>query len=181
MTKSQESKVRDYLTFLSNPDSTVNQTLVAKLQTQFDNSEDPLERLQIYPKLEAAQRPDGSQVEADFIEVALAWAERKGVDAKAFREVHNVPTRVLHAAGFKLRSGEYKERTSSGIVQDHIKAIKKGEPFTIKQVAEEVNASVAGVRNVVKEMIELGTVTVLPKDEDAEYTGRPAIRYARTG
>lgn len=180
-TKTHETKVRDYLAFLSDPSTAVDEANLARAQKAFDQCQDPIEALTLYRDLQKAKDPDGDALEADFIKVVKAWADQNGIEGEIFEKVHEVPKSVLSRAGFGgFRNTEYKERTSGGIVQTHVRRLGKGRPFTVKDVAEDTDASLAGVRNVLKEMVEQGEIEILPKDDTIEYAGRPPVRYART-
>lgn len=172
-----DKKVRDYLAFLADPEIAVNQALVAKAQTALDNCKDAVDSVLLYQKLQDAKRPDGSKLEAGFIQVGKRWADSLGIDAIAFVKVHEVPRSVLREAGFSIRTGEYKPRVTSGEVQKWV--LDTSDPFQVSDVVEATAASVAGARNVLKSMVEAKQVKVLPKDPKAVFPGRPPVRYQK--
>jgi len=171
-----ESKVRNYLAFLQDPESILNHTVIAKAQKALDECTEPIEALRLYRALQQAKTPDGSKLEAAFIAVAKEWADKEGIDGNVFLEVHDVPRTVLKEAGFNVRSGVYKKRVTSGEVQAHVMRIEG--VFGVADVVEVTGASVAGARNVLNDMIEAGQLELAPRG-DRKFRGRPSTLYQK--
>ena len=170
---SGEKAVRDYLAYLTDPSEFVDKRLLNELQKKFNKEQDPLEKMALYEQIVSAKIPDGTKVEKAFIEKALAWSNATGVTVNALVEVFNVPRNILREAGFHVRS-EYKSRVNGKAVRACIQ--KVDGPFTVSDIAETVGASDAGVRNVIKAMIEEGSVQVLPKRTE-RGKGKAPVRY----
>lgn len=168
-----EAKVRDYLAFIEDPTTAVNETAVNRALKAFQKASDPLEKITLRQAWIDAKTPDGSKLEADFISVAKEWAEVRGVDADTFL-AQGVSRDVLRAAGFEVRAGKYKPRVSGQVVADLVLSTT-GE-FTVSDIVEATSASPAGVRNVINALIEEGKVEVLPHVPTGE-SGKPAVRY----
>lgn len=168
-----EAKVRNYLAFLEDPATAVNQTAVARAFKAFERETDPLKKIQLRQAWVDAKRPDGSDLEADFISVAKEWAEKKGIEASTF-QAQGVSRKVLRAAGFEIRTGVYKPRVKGDVVRDWVLS-RKG-PFVVTDVVDALSASPAGVRNVLNELIEAKKVKTLGPEKSG-HVGKPAVRY----
>lgn len=178
-----DKAVRDYLAFLNNPSEFVDKRLLNRLQSKYDKivstppekqGEDaPVELMDLYLQIQEASIPDGSKVEEAFIKNAFAWSESTGITAEAFIEVHNVPRSVLKAAGFPVRATVYKPRVTGEQVRACIAEQK--EPFLVADIAEMTGASDAGVRNVIRDLIEEQIVEALPKQPVKK--GKAPVRY----
>ena len=118
----ETATVRAYLEHLRSPqgpDKTRRLPAAEVLQRRLDTTNEQLEAtdMDVLERLRLTQlrqdltrdltartvQGDDPQLEASFVEVAHAFAERKGVDYESFRAV-GVPARVLRAAGI-ARSG----------------------------------------------------------------------------
>lgn len=169
---SSEKAVRDYLAYLTDPSEFVDKRLLNELQKKFAKEEDPVKKLALYQQISGAKVPDGTKVENAFIEKALAWSNATGVTVNALIEVFNVPRDILREAGFNVRSG-YKSRVKGEAVRACI--VNQSGPFTIPDIVEEIGASDAGVRNVIRGLLEEGVVEALPKENVKR--GKAPIRY----
>ena len=168
-----EAKVRDYLLFVADPQSIVKEAEVAKAQRALERNNDPLKALDLFEALRIAKTPDGTKLEAAFIAVAKDFAEAKGYTADHFL-AQGVDREVLRAAGFQTRAGRYKARVTGAEVREHIMGIK-GQ-FTINDVVVATNASEAGARNTIGEMVEDGSLTVHEPVKDGT-PGKPSRHY----
>ena len=168
-----EAKVRNYLAFVEDPSTAVNQTAVARAFKAFERETDPYEKLQRRQDWLDAKVPDGSSLEADFVAVAKEWADKKGIQAETFM-AQGVSRNVLRDAGFEVRTGTYKPRVKGDVVRDWVLA-QKG-PFTVTDAVNALSASPAGVRNVLNEEIDAKKVKVLPTEKSG-HVGKPAVRY----
>ncbi len=168
--------VRSYLAYLADPDSIRDEKAISAAEKQLESEEDLLVQVELFTKLHALREADPTEVIAAFVANAQEWADETGLlDAQAaFREVHNVPTKVLRDAGFKVRSGPRKggSRTTRSDVEAHI----EGE-FTIRAVVEASGASHGSVRTVVKAMVDAGTVLDMGLDPSHDGRGRAATIY----
>lgn len=105
--------VRAYLNMLESAQPLVDATTpeklegrIASLADEIAATSDPAKRLELIQKrmdtedaLAAAEgAEDADQIESDFVAVALAYSQRKGISYSAWREI-GVPASVLRAAG----------------------------------------------------------------------------------
>lgn len=107
--RTQGKAVRAYLSALETtkkPAGRKPQQTPEEVQQQIDAEPDPAKRLELIQRridLEARaaatkETPDLEKLEADFVEVAKPYAERRGITYSAFREL-GVPAKVLKDAG----------------------------------------------------------------------------------
>ena len=185
-TSAAESAVRDYLVALRDPSSLRDEQKIKELHERLDAAEDELERLQLRQQIMDAETPQLSRYEEAFITHAKAWADEKGISAKAFA-AEGVPLQVLRRAGFSVgrgrgpsrRGGRAGTRTRTRVTSEEVrKAIPKGT-FTIKQLQERSGASPAVVRKVVEEEIAAGRVTREGTDPDHTGPGRAPVLFKR--
>ncbi|HEY8340611.1 MAG TPA: hypothetical protein VIK95_12120 [Egibacteraceae bacterium] len=185
-TSAAESAVRDYLVALRDPSSLRDEQKIKELHERLDAAEDELERLQLRQQIMDAETPQLSRYEEAFITHAKAWADEKGISAKAFA-AEGVPLQVLRRAGFSVgrgrgpsrRGGRAGTRTRTRVTSEEVrKAIPKGT-FTIKQLQQLSGASPAVVRKVVEEEIAAGRVTREGTDPDHTGPGRAPVLFKR--
>jgi hypothetical protein len=165
-----ETAVRDYLTFLSDPDSLVDNIEVTRLQEEVAELVDPIQRLMAMAALTRAQSTDPHAYEKAFIEHAKAWAKDQDVPPTAFQQM-GVPRHVLEAAGIMPRTGRGRGRAKAAPTKqavtrraaakaDELEAgiLALAEPFSIKDVTEKVGGSTITVTKAVKQLEAAGKV-----------------------
>jgi hypothetical protein len=171
-TVSPESVVRAYLQYLEDPASLVDEVTVKRLQGEFDNARDPVDRLKTLAALGKARSADDSTYRTNFIRYAKQWADQEGVPGTAFREL-GVPADVLAEAGLdprtKRRRGA-KAKAKAGTTSRQRRPPVKGaeleeavlamkEPFTVKDIVDRCEASSMTVKNVLDRLIAEEKVT----------------------
>src|SRR5215218_3840966 len=152
-TTAAETAVRNYLTFLSDPDSLVDQAAIKRLQANVDKAKDPVDKLRAIAQLETARQADPDVYRQGFVEHARAWAEVEAVPVSVWERM-GVPQDVLRDAGLAPagRRGRGRGRGSAGapakaraprrpmMRPDQLEAgiLALGEPFSVKDVTERV-------------------------------------------
>src|SRR5262245_1981755 len=101
--------------WLEDPQQLVDRTKIESLQSQYDASTDPIERLRLLGHLDRARAADASQLEADFVRLAGSWAAENEVPVSAFRTL-GVSDDVLVAAGLGGGRGRGRARSARGSV-----------------------------------------------------------------
>src|SRR5829696_8970180 len=124
-TTAAETAVRNYLTFLSDPDSLVDRDMIRKLQTDVDRAEDPIDKLRAISQLETARKADPETYRQAFIDNAKEWAEAEGVPPSAFEQL-GVPQDVLRDAGLSARGAGAYGRESQDEGTSHAAALRQG-------------------------------------------------------
>src|SRR3954454_9053112 len=81
-----ETAVRDYLTFLTDPDSLRNPEEVKKLEDEVTEATDVVDQLMARAALRKAMMLDPDSYEQAFIEHAKQWADDNDVPAPVFEE-----------------------------------------------------------------------------------------------
>jgi hypothetical protein len=147
-----ETSIRNYLTFLSDPSSLVDQAAVKKLQADVDKAKDPVDKLRAISKLETARKADPDVYRRGFVDNAKAWAVAEGVPASAFERM-GVPHDVLRDAGLapRARRGRGRSQAPRAARAPRRPSMKAGdieagivileEPFTVRDVADKVGGS----------------------------------------
>src|SRR4051812_22734600 len=112
----RETAVRNYLTFLSDPDSLRDQAEVDRLEQEVTGATDVLAQVKARAALRKAMMMDPDTYEQAFIESAKTWADDNGVPAEVFEDM-GVSNDVLEAAGLYGRTrrtrGPRKAATAS--------------------------------------------------------------------
>ncbi len=111
--RAQSKAVRDYLEALeqeSRPGRKLDrdelEERIHKIQAQIDEEENPAKRVELIQKrldyegrlVEIQDAPDTDALEAEFVDAAKEYSERKGITYTAWREA-GVPAAVLRQAG----------------------------------------------------------------------------------
>src|SRR5688572_15075253 len=97
-TTSPETAVRNYLTFLSDPDSLIDAKEVERLEKAVADADDVLAEAVARAALLKAKKQDPEVYERAFVEQAKAWADDNGIPGDVFEEM-GVRRDVLQAAG----------------------------------------------------------------------------------
>lgn len=98
-----ERMVREYLAALVRPKRRGRPVDKASLQARAAAETDPVARVMLLQRaLEAGSTEERSleDLQADFVKIAAAWSEKRGVSWKAWREF-GVPPSVLREAGLR--------------------------------------------------------------------------------
>ena len=169
--------VRTYLEALQNPELLRDDAAIAAMQAKIEASTDVLEQIQLHTQLQELRRTSvkGSAVEAGFLKHAKEWADANGVDPRSFREVNNVPTTILTAAGFPVSRRKSTTRVNQAAVV--AKLAEMEDEFTVKQLVEASGCSTITARAVLETGQENGSVTNLGADPDHEGKGAAPHRY----
>ncbi len=189
--ESVDETIRQYLTYVHDPNSLVDQGKVAELEAAAERTPDLIERLKVYSELVALCSVDIDDIKAKFIKHAAAWAKANDISAEAFRRM-NVPEEVLRAAKIVGGAPKKKAETRRVVVDPHsdgtqrrtrvpVERIREHIPatgdFTIKSVAEASGASDATVRKLILELKDRREVTEVGTERAPGARGRGAAVY----
>jgi hypothetical protein len=189
---SPETAVRNYLTFLSDPDSLRDPEEVKKLEAEVAGATDVVDQLMARAALRRAMAVDPGVYERAFIEHGKDWADANDVPAGVFEDM-GVRSDVLQAAGFFGRTGRGIGRVAkkaapmvgrastprrASVKSDELEAgiLRLEEPFSIKEVTEKVGGSTITVTKAVKELEAQGKVKAA--GERANERGRASRVWA---
>ena len=162
MATTAETAVRNYLTFLSDPDSLVDKASVGMLEAEVAKAKDPVDKLLAISRLLRAQSADPDTFVRGFIENAREWSEAEGVPASAFEQM-GVPRDVLAQAGLvvgggRARGGRTRAPSASPRrARVRPEQLEEGilsldEPFSIKDVSEKVGGSPLTIKAAVERL-----------------------------
>jgi hypothetical protein len=164
-----EVAVRDYLNYLSDPDSLIDPALIARLQAEVSKAKDPVDKLRSIAALERAHTADPERYERAFVEQAKIWAAAADVPASAFQQL-GVPADVLRAAGIivvggrgRSRGGGTKPATSGRRAPVKAADLESGilelnEPFSVKDVSDRVGGSTVTIKAAIDRLEAQGKV-----------------------
>jgi hypothetical protein len=188
-----EQAVRQYLSWLSNPDLLRDEARISELRAKADAETDPIGKLRIFTELERASAVDAEgvklAVDAEgvklaFIHHAKSWADANDVSAGAFREM-GVDEVMLAAAGLVMGGRNRRRRNDAGarraanvsatVIKERVSAL--ADTFTLSDLMNDVGGSPATVRKAVEEMIAAGSVTRLGPVAHHSSRGRAPIQY----
>lgn len=187
-----EDAVRRYLTWISDPSSLRDETLIAELERKIDAADDPIEKIHLASDLHRARQVDGTSLRREFVSVARAWAEAQGIVPEAFLEL-GVPAEDLRRAGLDVRVAPTRRAevgtvdrpgrpTATRARRTSVEDIRAGArsfdgPFTIADLRDRVGGSPATVRKALDAMVDAGEVENLGAADDWPGPGRPPHRY----
>jgi hypothetical protein len=180
-----ESAVRDYLTFLTDPDSLVAPELIERLEADVAKAKDPVDKLLAIASLDRAKTADPAVYERAFVQHAKAWAAKENVPTAAFAQL-GVPDDVLRAAGMLAGRGRGRGRSRSAaevrstdgrarrvaIKSDVLESGILGldEPFSVKDVSQRVGGSTVTVKAAIDRLEAQGRI--IPAGERSGSRGR---------
>lgn len=183
-----EDTVRQYLKYLENPATLVDQNVVDKLEAKVAKAKDPIDKLRALAELERAKAFDGSELEESFIREARTWAEAEGISLGAFRSM-GVPDEILAQAGFdELRRRGRARRSSTGnrggrsrststeAVQAWV--LSSTADFTLADIQRELGGSPATIKKAVNELTASGRLNNLGPMPHHAGRGRAPYHYA---
>lgn len=182
-----DETIRQYLRYVSDPNSLVDRDKVSELEAAAERTEDLLERLRIYSELGQLSAIDVDTIKAKFIKHAGRWAKQNGVSAEAFRRM-NVPEDILTAAKLLQKTkvarrapsaapGNVAKRRTRVTTDTIIGVVPATGDFTVKSIAEASGASDATVRKVIMELEEQRKITQIGTERSAGARGRGAAVY----
>jgi hypothetical protein len=182
-----EHAVRQYLLFLTAPDTLRDEQRIAELQSVVDSATDPIEKLKALSALEDAKAVDGERLRAEFVAHARNYVAGQGIRVDAFRTM-GVADDVLGEAGLL---GDRGHRTISSAprrqpggnrrmprlnLADVEAAVPTGD-FKLADLAAAIDREVATTRNYLMRLVADGTVVEV--GEDPSGRGKPAKVYRR--
>jgi hypothetical protein len=182
-----DETIRQYLRYVSDPNSLVDRDKVSALEAAAERTEDLLERLRIYSELGQLSAIDVDAIKAKFIKHAGRWAKQNGISVEAFRRM-NVPEDVLVAAKLQQKtkasrrvsistpSNAVKRRTRVS-TETILGLVPDTGDFTVKSIAEASGASDATVRKVIMELEEQRKITQIGTERSAGARGRGSAVY----
>jgi hypothetical protein len=184
-----EGAVRLYLMWLDDPQQLVDRARLDTLQSQYDGTKDPIERLRLLGQLERARVADGEQLEADFVRLAGPWATENEVPGSAFRQL-GVSDDVLAAAGLgggrggrrrrsTARSGVGPARRAKAVSTETLRGwmLHHSGPFTVADVTGAAGGSPMTAKKALDELIDAGKVQRLGPVSDWRGRGRAPTAY----
>jgi DNA-binding transcriptional ArsR family regulator len=175
-----EQAVREYLEYLRDPNSFLDDSIVARVREEIDalvetkNTADPIEYLVARSALDKRlakaieNRDPGDRLRAAFVEHAARWAKAKGVSSSAFKELlGRKASGVLVEAGITADSisprpsstGPRKERSESASL-DRLKAAlpTDGSTFTRRDLADALGRGPNTMSGPIKKLVDAGLV-----------------------
>ena len=188
---SPEDAVRQYLAWVDDPSSAVDQAAVDAADADFAAATDPIAKLHAAAARERARTADADALVARFVAHARAYADAAAIPVEAFRAV-GVADDVLARAGFHVPSGRGRgpaapARRNSGarprarhIPVSQLKAVAVQMPkrFTLAHLADKAGGgSPATVRKAVEELVAEGRAANLGPDPDHRGPGRAPTLY----
>jgi hypothetical protein len=183
-----EAAVRQYLLWITAPDSLRDEGRITELQSTIDATSDPIEKLKALSALEDAKSVDGDRIRADFVALARDYVAGEGIRVDAFRTM-GVPNDVLRDAG--LLGGPPSRSANSSAptrkpggnrrmprlnLSDVEANLPEGD-FKLADFASSIDREVATTRNYLMRL--LGDGKVIEVGEDASGRGKPAKVYRR--
>ena len=187
MSTNSEEAVRNYLAYLADPASLVDQPRIDALNAAVSAEKDTVAKLKLISDRDRAQNVDASAVRLDFIIHAAEWTKLNNVTTSAFQEM-GVSNDVLSAAGLLGKKGRGKAKASSaprgtrapGVRSEGIRAAisAKSGVFTISEVARDTGATVATVTKVVNAMVEAKAIKNLGQAEKTGARGRAPMQFS---
>ena len=186
-TSPEETAVREYLVWITDPSQLIDAELVARLEGEAAAATDPIAKLRALSRLEHAKAVDGERFKLSFIKHAKQWSDDNQITAAAFREL-GVDDTILRAAGIGLTTASARRPSNpAGTPSAHIRSVSSGQikaevsawvgEFTLGDVVTKVGGSPMTVRKAVDELVETGVVHRLGPLQHHTGRGRAPIVY----
>lgn len=158
-----ETAVREYLDFLIDPTSGVDDAAVTNLQEKLAQTDNVIDKLALHDEIFAAENPDVGSLEDAFVKHADGYAEDIGLTnpVGSFTAI-DVPKAVLRLAFPNMGRASGGPRIGQDIV---LAAIPVEGTFTIKELMASTGAS----RGTIVKALEETCENVGP---DPEHTGK---------
>jgi hypothetical protein len=187
-----EDAIRQYLTYLDDPNLLVDDEEVTRLETEVRSASNPLEKLKALAALERVRNVDGERYRKEFVRVAREWAEREGVPASAFRQL-GVPDDTLRDAGIDAGGGRRRganagrrRSASSGRTRARpvstqeiqVWVLDRDKPFTTSDIARGAGGRPISIKKVLYEIVASGKVNKMGPVKDWPNRGRVPMQYA---
>jgi hypothetical protein len=172
---SNDNVVRDYLNFLGDPLSVLDEKAIKAAQKALDAETDVLKKLRLNSTLSGLKSVDtvGDSLENAFVDIAKQWASDNKVTSSDFIELYSVPRTVLIQAGFTIKRAE---RVLGSVVEAAIR--DAGEIFTIPSITDQTGSTYQTVTKTVRNLVKAGTVEVVDAPKDTITTGgRQRVHY----
>ncbi|MBM3684751.1 MAG: hypothetical protein FJW83_09490 [Actinobacteria bacterium] len=188
--RTAEDAVRRYLQYLADPDSAVDQAVVARLEADVAAATDVIDRLVALSQLRAARNVDESTLRDAFVRHARTFATERGVDAAAFLTM-GVQPQTLREAGFDVGGVPTTPTRTRRPVPTRTRArrpsvqasrIAEGlagrtTEFTLGAVMAEFGGTPVTVRKAVEGLVEAGRAERLGPDPAHRGPGRAPVRF----
>jgi hypothetical protein len=184
-----EAAVRQYLLWITSPDSLRDEGRIAELQSTVDGTSDPIEKLKALSALEDARTIDGDRIRADFVAHARDYVAGEGIRVDAFRTM-GVADDVLRDAGLlggppsrssaRVDSARRKPGGNRRMPRLNLSDVEASLPegdFKLADFAAAIDREVATTRNYLIRLV--GDGKVVEVGEDASGRGKPAKVYRR--
>ena len=183
-----EAAVRQYLLWITAPDSLRDESRIAELQAAIDATADPIEKLKSISALEDAKTVDGDRIRADFGTHARDYVAGEGIRVDAFRTMGvsddvlrdagllgGPPSRSSSSAGARRKPGGNRRMPRLNL--SDVEASLPAGDFKLADFASSIDREVATTRNYLMRLI--GDGKVVEVGEDASGRGKPAKIYRR--
>jgi hypothetical protein len=158
----RDSAIRNYLNYLHNPASAINQAAIDAAEASVASAGDVLEKARALSRLEIAKQVDGSSLRDAFIANAASWVSDNQVTPAALRQL-GVSDSDLSAAGLIVKGtrGRKGGKGSGGVKRNRtsipdVQALIPQGRFTINDLMAKSGASVATVRKAIDLNIAAG-------------------------
>lgn len=152
-----EKAVRDYLTYLVDPDAFKPDT--TEIDQRIVAEPDMLEKLKLYSE-RLTLLDVGSTLRAGFIEHALSWSKENDVAADAFIQA-GIPRSVLEEAKLVPKTSRRRQVSSKRVktVKDTVASYEPGTIFTYSDVVQDSGGLTMGtIYNSMKGLVDEGIV-----------------------
>ncbi len=176
-----EEKVRRYLQWLADPKSLVDYAEVDRLQGEFDQSTDVMERLRLAEALERAENPSIDAARAGFVECAKKLSKDNGLSTAAFLRI-GVPEADLKQAGFQI-DNNHKKRLDGGkkrLTVNEVASLVPDGNFTAKMLQMRSGASPMTVRRAIEQLLDQNMLVSTGTDPEHNSRGRAPLQYTQS-
>jgi len=177
ITKEADEAVQNYLTWVQNRESLINQARVDELTKKLEAVTDPIEKLKIFTELSVEQEAPEERYLQPFLKHAVEWAEENEIPVDGFQWM-GVQRKHLITAGFEVkgRGGPRRRDTANTVTAQMImdQLAKKNWTFFTKPMLMELTGALPSTTTTaVNTMIEKG-IAVQTDKEDPNHKGRGA-------
>ncbi|MEZ5246697.1 MAG: hypothetical protein R2707_16485 [Acidimicrobiales bacterium] len=182
-----ESAIRNYLTYLRDPESLRDEDEIVKLREQVESavsSGDAIAEWKARTELKRAEEVDGTAFRDAFIDHAKQYVDEQDLDPSVLGDM-GVPAADLKSAGLvsmgrSTTAPGDRQRRSRVTIEDVKAAVPSTGNFTSRDLEDKTGASYGTIRKALAELVRDKVITDEGADAEHSGRGRAPVVYRKT-
>ena len=178
VTKEADKAVQNYLAWVQDRGSLIDQAKVDRLTSKLDAATDPIEKLKIFTELSVEQEAPEERYLQPFLEHAVEWAEENEIPVDGFQWM-GVQRKHLITAGFDVKGrGGPRRRDTANTVTAQMVIDQVGEQsdwtFFTKPMLMELTGALPSTTTTAVATMLADEMAVQTDKPDPNHSGRGA-------